>query len=72
MLIQPNNIQSVKSLIYFISNKKINKKISNGHKMIKEKFNSDISAKFSNIFLCLNYLKNENAYNWRIRFIVTT
>ena len=47
IIIQPNNIQSVKkSLIYFISNKKkINKKISNGHKMIKEKFNSDIMCK---------------------------
>ena len=51
LIIQPNNIQSIKkSLIYFFNNKKqINKKISYGHKMIKEKFNSDI--------MCRKFLK---------------
>jgi glycosyltransferase involved in cell wall biosynthesis len=47
LIIQPNNIQSIKkSLIYFFNNKKqINKKISYGHKMIKDKFNSDVMCK---------------------------
>lgn len=54
LIIQPNNIQSIKkSLIYFFTNKKkLHKKISNGHKIIKEKFSSDIMCKkFLNYFL---------------------
>ena len=47
IIIQPNNIQSIKqSLKDFLSKKKLfNKKVSNGCNLMKEKFNSDIMSK---------------------------